>query len=510
MLQLPDLSISDNAQLVLCAAACLAVIAVLIAPQSNDLPLPPSPFTLRPLGHFLPPRRSFLTIADWIDEHGPLITLRSGLGKVVIIGRYKAAMGMMETQGGAIVDRPRMIAAGELFAGGLSIALARFGDRFRRMRRALHKHLQPKAAEAYQPLQMSTAKNMVIDIIDDPCNFQNHVTSYAATTITKVTYGNTASMSGTDPYVIESRQLGNLVSKILRPDAYYLVDSIPWLKHIPWYGGELRRGFKKSKRLHIGQLNRVKGQMENNVDIGPSFTRYMLENSDQHGLTEDETAFLSGFFFGAGSGSTTSVICTVLMAAACFPEEQAKVQAELDAVVGRHRAPIFADQQSLTRMCAFVFEASRWRPVAPNGEYRLCDVIWENYCIPAGTTVYGNHWAICRDPEIYPDPDAFKPERWIDDQGLLRDDLYNCLYGFGRRKCPGQYVADRSVFISTVLVLWAFRLTLDPTKPLDDMGFMNTEKALRPFTYRPCTIEFETRIPTTELRQMMQNGPEIA
>jgi hypothetical protein len=32
-----------------------------------------------------------------------------------------------------------------------------------------------------------------------------------------------------------------------------------------------------------------------------------------------------------------TAICTVLMAAACFPEEQAKVQAELDTVIGRHR-----------------------------------------------------------------------------------------------------------------------------------------------------------------------------
>jgi hypothetical protein len=37
------------------------------------------------------------------------------------------------------------------------------------------------------------------------------------------------------------------------------------------------------------------------------------------------------------SPQTTLAICTVLMAAACFPDEQAKVQAELDAVVGRYR-----------------------------------------------------------------------------------------------------------------------------------------------------------------------------
>ncbi|KAG1792103.1 cytochrome P450, partial [Suillus subaureus] len=103
--------------------------------------------------------------------------------------------------------------------------------------------------------------------------------------------------------------------------------------------------------------------------------------------------------------------------------------------------------------------------------------------------------SICRDPEVFPEPEAFKPQRWIDGHGRLRDTLYNRLYGFGRRKCPGQYIADRSAFISAVLIPWAFQLTLDPTKPLDDTGSMNVEKALLPFTYRPCTTEFEMMIP---------------
>ncbi|KAG1799006.1 cytochrome P450 [Suillus plorans] len=510
MLQLPDLFISDNAWLIAGAVTCLSVIGAFVLPQSkNGPPLPPYPFTLRPWGHFLPSHKSFLTIAGWINQYGPLITLRSGLGKVVIIGRYKAAMDIMENQGGTLADRPRMIAAGELFGGGLSIAYTPFGDRFRRMRRALHTHFQPTAAGAYQPLQMSNAKNLIFDILDDPCNFQNHVMSYGATVITKVTYGSNAPTSAADPQVIEMRQLRKLIDRALRPDAFYLVDSIPWLKHIPWYGRELKRGFGRSKRLNIGQLNRVKEQMQSDVDIGPSFTRYMLENGDHHGLTEDETAFLGGSLFRAGTNTTTSVICTVLMAAACFPDEQVKVQAELDAVIGRHQAPTFADQQSLTRLQAFISEAVRWRPVAPNGfPHRTTkDVIWENHCIPAGTTVFGNHWSICRDPEVFPEPEVFKPQRWIDDQGLLRDDLTNFLYGFGRRVCPGQHVANRTVFISAVLILWAFQLTLDPTQPLDDMGFMNTEKAHRPFTYRPCTIDFKTRIPETELRRIMQNYP---
>jgi hypothetical protein len=43
--------------------------------------------------------------------------------------------------------------------------------------RALQSHLQPKSAEEYQPLQMSQAKNMILNLLDDPDNFQNHATT---------------------------------------------------------------------------------------------------------------------------------------------------------------------------------------------------------------------------------------------------------------------------------------------------------------------------------------------
>ncbi|KAG1750426.1 cytochrome P450 [Suillus paluster] len=511
MLHPPNLSISDNMQLVLSAAACLGAVGVIarvyLPTSKSGLPLPPSPpkaWGLR--GHFLPPRSPFLTVAGWVEEYGPVITIRSRFENIVIIGRYKAAVDIMENQGKSLADRPRMVAAGEIFAGGVGIAFLPFGERFRSMRRALHSHLQPKAAGAYEPLQMSHVKNTVLDILDDPDNFQNHVQTYAATTIMKVAYGKNTPTSATDPEVIEINKLIRMTGEILRPGAY-LVDTIPWLKYLPWYGRDLRLAFERSTKLNMGHLNRVKEQMQSNVNIGPSFAKYMLESSDHFGLTEAETASLAGSFFGAGSNTTAVAICTVLMAAACFPEEQATVQAELDAVIGRHRAPTFADLESLPRLRAFISEALRWRPVAVNGlAHRTTkDVIWGNYCIPAGTTVIGNHWAISRDPEVYPEPHAFKPQRWINDQGRLRDDLKFFVYGFGRRVCPGQHVANRSVFINSLLILWAFRLTLDPTKPLDDMDFMNGE-----MSKRPCALQFETRIPETELRRMMQNYPEVA
>jgi len=61
----------------------------------------------------------------------------------------------------------------------------------------------------------------------------------------------------------------------------------------------------------------------------------------------------------------------------------------------------------------------------------------------------------------------------------------------------------RSVFINSLLIFWAFQLSLDPTKLQDDMGFTTTA-----IPNVPCTIEFRTRVPEAELRHMMQNYPE--
>ncbi|OJA08123.1 hypothetical protein AZE42_08433 [Rhizopogon vesiculosus] len=360
---------------------------------------------------------------------------------------------------------------------------------------------------------------MVLNILDDPSNFQDHTVTYAATTIMKVAYGKNTPTAATDPEVIEVRQVMEILQTVLGSGTY-LVDSIPWLKYLPWYGQELKHGYEISKRIHTSQLNRVKQRMQSNVDLGPSFAKFVLENGRHYDLTELEMAFLAGAFFGAGADTVAAAISTVLMAAACFPEEQATVQAELDEVIGRHRAPTFADQESLPRLQAFISEALRWRPLSPDGlDHRTTkDVTWARRKLLHPSGHYGVRQplasimivlakcerpncfslrAISRDPEVYPEPDKFKPQRWMNDEDHLRDDLKFFVFGFGRRVCPAQHVANRSVFITSLLILWAFQLTLDPTKPLDDMGFLNGNP-------QPFSIEAKTRVPETELRRIME------
>jgi len=118
--------------------------------------------------------------------------------------------------------------------------------------------------------------------------------------------------------------------------------------------------------------------------------------------------------------------------------------------------------------------------------------------IPKGATVIGNHWAIANDPEVFPNPEKFDPQRWINAQGKLRDDLRFCTFGFGRRICPGLHVANNSVFINTALVLWAFRVSENPAVPIDSFAFSDTAN----MHALPFELNFEVRVPGAEIERL--------
>ena len=122
---------------------------------------------------------------------------------------------------------------------------------------------------------------------------------------------------------------------------------------------------------------------ERGQEISQSFGKYLLERQKELNLSDNETAYLAGSMFGAGSDTTASGISISIMAAACHPKAQAKVREELDNVIGKERgesnlriwgcgfmtflAPTLADQEMLPQTTAFVLETFRWRPVSAGG-----------------------------------------------------------------------------------------------------------------------------------------------
>ena len=68
---------------------------------------------------------------------------------------------------------------------------------------------------------------------------------------------------------------------------------------------------------------------------------------------------------------------------------------------------------------------------------------------------------------MYPDPEAFKPERFLSEDGTVRDDpTMSLAFGAGKRICPGRHFVDATLFIVASSVL----SVLDVTKAKDENG----------------------------------------
>ena len=61
---------------------------------------------------------------------------------------------------------------------------------------------------------------------------------------------------------------------------------------------------------------------------------------------------------------------------------------------------------------------------------------------------------------MYPEPEEFKPERFFNEDGTVRDDpTLSLAFGVGKRICPGRHFVDAEIFIFTSSVLSVFNVT---------------------------------------------------
>ncbi|KAJ3507384.1 hypothetical protein NLJ89_g6331 [Agrocybe chaxingu] len=183
------------------------------------------------------------------------------------------------------------------------------------------------------------------------------------------------------------------------------------------------------------------------------------------------------------SGSIDTTITTIshfLLAMLAHPGAQSRAQAEIDSVVGGERLPSFEDRERLPFVEAVYREVLRWGvPVPLNLPHRLMeDDVYKGMFIPKGSMVFGNIWAMLRNEALYPEPDAFKPERFLADleekhekteeerEMERRRDPKRYVFGFGRRQCPGMNLVDSSIW----LVIACMLATLDVSKAVDERG----------------------------------------
>ncbi|KAJ3927993.1 MAG: cytochrome P450 [Lentinula lateritia] len=484
--------------------------------------LPPGPRGLPLVGNlFQLSMEAWVTFAEWKALYGPLVYISVAGRSIVIMNTHKVAADLLDRRGPIYSDRPRFIVASEILTGGLLVVFTQYNDIWRRMRRAGHEGLSQSASADFYAPQSREAILLVDGLLKHPELWNEEIRRATASMIWSVIYDKPPITSTQDPQIA---RINDFITRIVRaafPGAHY-VEFFTWMKYIPSsiakWKREAEEWYRKDSELFEGFFLEARQRVTSGEERS-SFAANLIRDSERHGLSDKESAWLAATLYTAGAETTAGVLSWFMLAMILYPDIQKKIQQELDTVVGRGRLPTFADQAHLPYLQATVREALRWHPVDPVGlpHQSTQDDWYKGFFIPKGTICIANVWSLNRDVEAYgSDASEFNPGRFLDENSQLKPILADTkeeghvTYGFGRRLCIGRHVANNSLFIDIACLLWAVNIGPvhdsqgNPIMPIESKS-INDGLVVRPIPFN-CTITPRF----TEVKTLLAQSKELA
>ncbi|GAB7105966.1 cytochrome P450 [Streptomyces phaeofaciens JCM 4814] len=176
-------------------------------------------------------------------------------------------------------------------------------------------------------------------------------------------------------------------------------------------------------------------------------------------LTDEEVLDQVVTFLVAGSETTASTLAFVFHLLGAHPEAERRVHAEIDAAVG-DRSPVFDDLPRLEFTRAVITEALRLYPPSwMSMRVAAVDTELGGHPVPAGTMVVYSAHALHHNPELFPDPEEFVPERWLGERAKEVPRGALLPFGAGSHKCIGDVLAltETALIVATIASRWRLR-----------------------------------------------------
>lgn len=102
---------------------------------------------------------------------------------------------------------------------------------------------------------MQAARDLIVDVLDDPKRHQAHANRYAASVILRITYGKSTPTTTDAPEIVIVHKMLKRFQTLMRPGA--LIERYPILKYVPGYTSEIEEWRKEERKVFHDQLNRV-------------------------------------------------------------------------------------------------------------------------------------------------------------------------------------------------------------------------------------------------------------
>ncbi|PPQ69731.1 hypothetical protein CVT24_001317 [Panaeolus cyanescens] len=498
----PDLSMSGtlftspSGLVFQCALAAGALLLVRSIAKRGPSNLPPGPKGVPIIGNVLqmPKLWPWKTFSVWAKQYGDIIHLNMLGQPLIIINSRKVAADLLDKRSNIYSDRPKLEMI-SLVGWDRSLVLLPYGHEWRQQRKLIAQDFSPSHCPQYYGLQEKEARVFVRNMLEDSKSFLPELTLRMGAIMLRTTYGCQVD-SVNDPLLANGLQTIHDGSVAAEP-GWFLVYLIPWLKYLPpWLPGTgfLQTAKKWRQTFHDatwGPIEFCKANFHTGKMLMPNICGNIYQD---HGWeldadTERQLAMAASNALTGGLDSNVSSTMTFFMFMILNPDTQKKAQAELDRVVGVDRLPSINDRPNLPYIRSIMTEVYRFAPAFPLSipHTSTQDDIYEDMLIPKGSVILPNVWHMLHDPDMYPNPMEFIPERF-QGQASQMEMVKDVVFGFGRRVCPGNHFAEGTFFslIATTLA------TCNILPGLDEMGH---GKLPDPLAYTSTTISFPEAFP---------------
>ncbi|XP_038069694.1 cytochrome P450 2U1-like [Patiria miniata] len=411
--------------------------------------------------------------------HPDMFTLTLYLGKkVLILNSYKAIKDGLIRQSELISNRPpdwpfKYINKNRKSVG---IFFESYTNSWKREKKYMMRTVRHfgYGTSAAQPLIHREA-NHLVELIKkrngQPCFLGNPV----SLCFLNVTF----SMIFSATYEEDDREFSKILNIIRNwfTPIFNMYDVEPLLPFLHRFG--LGSRLKQGKRNTEDLLGFIKNHIDRHrVTLDPDNPRDMLDecliemakgdpNSDlSRGFKEENLQWMLVFFILDQGDTTTGLFLFLILATAFHAEVQQRVFQEIQDVIG-DRPPSQNDKEKMPYTEAVILETLRmdtnfWLWIA---HFTAADVDVLGYKIPKDTSVIPNIYSVHFDPELWGDPEDFRPERFIDEQGRISKPEYLIPFSIGRRRCIGEQLAMKEFFLFYITLLQNFKFKLSESDP---------------------------------------------
>ncbi|CAK9820343.1 Methyl farnesoate epoxidase [Anthophora quadrimaculata] len=184
-------------------------------------------------------------------------------------------------------------------------------------------------------------------------------------------------------------------------------------------------------------------------------------------FNENQLVYVIKDLFSAGVDTTDNTIGFVVAFLVSYQDVQAKIHDELDNNIGMDVHPSLRDRDRLPYLKAVLAEVSRLANIGPTSipHRAIMDSNLLGFEIKKNYTLLANLKSVHMDKEHWGDPEVFRPERFINENGQFINDSWLIPFGLGRRKCLGETLAKNTIFLFMACLLQKLHFILPVNHP---------------------------------------------